>query len=296
MWWSKNKSFLADIALFLAAVIWGGGFVAGKWALISLTPFYISTFRFLGSAILLAAIFHRHLKQMPKSIKKAGMLIGTLLFLGQFIQVTALQYTTASKQAFIIASYTVFVPFLSWIILKKKPTYYAIIAGIMTMAGIGILSLNGNFSISIGDGLSLLYAMMFGLQIVLLGLFMKEMNVIQFTIIQFLTAGILSMGCAICFEKIPQVLSKETIAGVFYLIVFNTTIAFTIQNIAQKYTSDTHTSILLSMEALFGVIFSVLLLKEEFTIKMIFGAILIFIAVILSKMEKIKKIDNNYIM
>lgn len=296
MQWSKEKGFLADMALFLAAAIWGGGFVAGKWALISFTPFYISAFRFLGSGILLAVIFHKQLKQIPNNIKKAGVLIGSFLFLGQFIQVTALQYTTASKQAFIIASYTVFVPFLSWMILKKKPAYYAIIAGAMTLIGVGILSLNGDFSISIGDGLSLVYAIIFGLQIVLIGLFMQEMNVIQFTVIQFLTAGILSAICAVCFEQTPQEISQQAVAGIFYLIVFNTTIAFTIQNIAQKYTSDTHTSILLAMESLFGVIFSVLLLKESFTMKMVFGAAFILCAVILSKMEKIKRVDNHYMM
>lgn len=39
-----KKSLLADISLLLVAFIWGGGFIAAKVALSSITPFYLLGF------------------------------------------------------------------------------------------------------------------------------------------------------------------------------------------------------------------------------------------------------------
>lgn len=105
----------------------------------------------------------------------------------------------------------------------------------------------------------------------------------QLTTVQLLTAGILSLVYAQMFEPNIQAITQQSMMGILYLIILNTTIAFLVQNMAQKYTSDTHTSIIISLEAIFGCFLSVTLLGEIFTTKMLVGSILIFAAVIISK-------------
>ena len=52
----------ADGALLGCAVIWGGGFVAAKIALASISPLYVLALRVLGAGLLLAALFWKRMK------------------------------------------------------------------------------------------------------------------------------------------------------------------------------------------------------------------------------------------
>ncbi|MDO7205646.1 EamA family transporter [Paraclostridium bifermentans] len=56
-----------------------------------------------------------------------------------------------------------------------------------------------------------------------------------------------------------------------FLGVFNTTICFLGQTICQTKVDGTKTAILLSTEAIFGMLFSVIIAKEIITLRMIFG-------------------------
>lgn len=280
---TKNKSLIADIALLIVAIIWGGGFIAAKVALFSMTPLYLLSFRFLCSGLLLGIIFFKKMKKIDKKSTISGIILGLALYVGQTLQTVGLKYTTAGKQAFLLASYTIIVPFISWIIVKKRPDIYSFFAGLLTLIGIGLLSLQGSLSISYGDTLSLMFAVVFAFQIVLIGIYVKNINPIHLTTVQLLTAGTLTLISALIFEPSIKSVTNEAVLGIAYLVIFNTTIAFSVQNIAQKYTSDTHASIIISLESVFGFLLSIVLMKEVVTLRMIIGCILIFSAVIISK-------------
>ncbi len=282
-----KKALLADISLLLVAIIWGGGFIAAKVALVTVTPFYLLSFRFLCSGLLLGAIFFNKMKKIDKKSVLSGVVLGLFLYTGQTLQTVGLKYTTPGKQAVLIASYTVLVPFISWLLTKKRPNILSVLSGVLILIGIGFLSLQENLSISYGDSLTLLFAVVFAFQIVLIGIYARNIDAIHLTTVQLLTAGTLTLISALIFDPNIKSINHEGMLGILYLVIFNTTIAFLVQNIAQKYTSDTHTSIIISLESVFGCLLSMLLIGEVFTQKMIIGCILIFVAVILSK-AKIK--------
>lgn len=50
----KRNIILADAGLLMAALFWGGGFVAGKFALVDLSPMNIMAYRYVGAALVLA--------------------------------------------------------------------------------------------------------------------------------------------------------------------------------------------------------------------------------------------------
>ena len=276
---AKQQSILANLGLLLAAAIWGGGFLAGKFALAEYEPFTILAFRFLGSALCLGLIFCRSLRHTTKNVAKKGMLLGILQFVGLSVQLAGLDRTTPGKQSFLIASYVMFVPFLSCFLLRK------LLAAILTLAGIGCISLNESLTIGLGEGLSVGFAFLFALQIVLVSIFARNEDPIRLSFFQFLSAGLLAAVTALLTDGIPQSCSLLTLGSLLYLIVPNTVLAFTIQNVAQRYTSETATAILLSLESLFGFLFSVWFLEEPVTAKVVLGCILIFAAVLLSKID-----------
>ncbi len=65
-------------------------------------------------------------------------------------------YTTPSKNAFITATNVVIVPFIGFILYRRKLDKIGIISSLVALIGIGILSLEADFSINFGDFLTLI--------------------------------------------------------------------------------------------------------------------------------------------
>ncbi len=272
---------IADLALVLVAIIWGSGFTASKMALDSgFGPFYMMAFRFTIAAVIMRVVLYKKLKNITRDELKAGAIIGAFLFFAFGTQTVGLIFTTPSKNAFLTGTNVVMVPFIYWAISRVKPDIYSIIAAVVCFLGIGTLSYDGSFSMGIGDTLSLICAVGFACHISLTGFFAKKVDVIKLAFLQMVFAAILSFGTAIFFEDLPAEFSRTGVLSIIYLGVFSTMVAFFLQTVAQKYTTASRTAIILSTEAIFGTLFSVILLSEQLTVNMIIGGCAIFIAII----------------
>ena len=277
---NKRKSFLADMSLLIVAIMWGGGFIAVKGALDSVTPFYMMAMRFSISVIIMLFVFRKKVKLITKNELKVGTLVGLLLFLGFAAQTIGMQYTTAGKNAFLTGTNVVIVPFLYWVISKKRPDKYSLISAFLCFVGIGMLTLEGGFRLGLGDSLTLICAVFFAGHIVSVGFFTEKVDAISLVIIQLGAAAVFSIIAALIYEPVPPSLGSDTIFAIGYLAIFSTMIAFIIQNVAQKYTTSTHAAIILCLESVFGSILSVIVLNEIFTSKMVLGCLTIFVAII----------------
>lgn len=294
----KNKPLLADLSLLVVAIIWGSGFVATKNALDNYSAYFIMAVRFFIACIFIGVIFFKNIKNISKKDFIAGSVIGFFLFMGFATQTVGLQYTTASKQAFITGTNVVMVPFIYWLINNKKPDIYNLSAAFLCFVGIGFLSLEGSLSINLGDGLTLACALFFACQIVSIGHYTEKHDPIILTFVQLLVAFLLSLIGVFAFNAIPSTVSKEGLFPIVYLGIFSTLVAFLIQNVAQKYTTPTHAAIILCLESVFGSLLSCYLLGEVFTYKMFIGCLAIFLAIITAETKwdflKRKGVENNY--
>jgi drug/metabolite transporter (DMT)-like permease len=99
--------------------------------------------------------------------------------------------------------------------------------------------------------------------------------------LQIAVAAVFFTISAFIFEPMPVAISLRSWILLGYMAVFATFLCFTVQTVAQKYTSSSHASIILSLESVFAAIFGVVLLKEEMTFTMILGSVIIFIAILL---------------
>ena len=293
---TKKKAFMADMSLFITAIIWGGGFVAVKDALATVTPFYMMSIRFLLSALILGGIFYKRLIKINRKDIFSGSVVGVFLFLGFAAQTIGLQYTTAGKQAFITGLYVIIVPFLVWFLDRITPDKHSIVAAFLAFSGIALLSINDKFQfgMNLGDWLTLMCAFFFAAQIVAVSHYTKGIDPIVLSVVQMAVAGVLSILCAVIFEPSFKGVTGSGFISLFYLVVFSTTIAFLIQNVAQKYAHPNHVGIILCFESVFGAIFSVIFLSEVFTLNMIVGCLVIFVAVILAETKlNFIKFKNN---
>ena len=285
------KKWLAIGALILVTVIWGGGFVASDIALESMKPFQIMMVRFLLASVLMGVISRGQQKSEEKlkdraGAIKAGILMGVTLFMGFAFQIIGLQYTTPSKNAFLTALNVVIVPFIAFVILKKKIGAKGIIGAVMSVFGVALLSLNGNFTVSLGDGLTLFCAVGFAFQIFFTSEFVKKYPASVLNTVQMFTAFVLSAISLMIFGENDFKVTTQGWLSALYLGVVSTTICYLLQTACQKYIDETKAAIILSMESVFGTIFSILILHEVVTVRMVIGCAVILAAVIISNMSE----------
>jgi len=273
--------------LVITPFIWGVAFVWMKNSLDSFTPFYLLAFRFSLAAILLGLACWKTWKLLDRHYIRVGALLGTLLFLAYSIQTFGLERTTPGKNAFLTAIYCVIVPFLHWAVSKRRPDRYNVAAAFLCIAGIGMVALSApgeGGALNVGDGLTLICGFFFAAHIVAVERYAKDLNTFLITTLQFAFFGLWSWVCAfLTREPFPTGVPLEDWMGVVTTAVLASDVALLFQNIGQKYVQPTTAAVLLSLEAPFGVLASVVMGTESLTVVMAMGFVIIFLGVICSE-------------
>lgn len=279
------RRYIGDGLLFITAIVWGSGFVVTAIALEYLSAYQVMAGRFVLATMILMVVFAYKFKRFTKAIIWKGAILGIILYIGFALQTVGLEYTTPSKNAFLTAVNVVIVPIIAYFVYKRGIDRHEIIGAIIAIVGIGFISLQGSFTINIGDALTLACAVAFAFDIFYTNHFVQKEDAISLTIVQFMTASLLSVIVLLVQRDIPMTMEKEAVYSLVYLAVFSTTIAYVCQNVAFKYTTATKAAIILSTEALFGTLLSVLYLKEVLTTKMVIGAVLIMVAILVTELK-----------
>lgn len=290
-----NRSALSKLGLLTASLIWGSSFFVMKNSVDVFPTFALLAIRFTSGCGLLCVIFCRRLKFVTLKTLLRGALLGVLLFGAYALQTLGLKETTPGKNAFLTAIYCILVPFIFWLVAKKKPDIYNYLAGGLCLAGIGLVSLTGDLNIGIGDALTMAGGAVYAVHIVAVAKVSQEEDPVLLTLVQFGAAAVCCLGVFLTTETFPVSVSSSAWWGLAYLAVFATTGALLLQNVGQKYTHPAAASILLSLEAVFGVAFSMVFYGEALTARLVAGFILIFVAVIVSetKLSFLKSIRKN---
>ena len=142
-----------------------------------------------------------------------------------------------------------------------------------------------------GETMTLLCALLFGLHMVYVSKFSRKNDVLVLTVIQFFTEGTLGCVFGAATETLPALsaITPSIVASMVFLAVFASVIAFGIQNVALAYIPPAQGALLLSLESVFGVVFSVLLYGEVVTGRLLLGFALIFAAIVISETFPLKR-------
>lgn len=274
---------LPRAALFAAALIWGSSFFMMKHVVAVFPTYYLLAIRFTVAAVLLAAIFRKRLYRPDRQTLLAGLAVGGTMFTAYAFQTIGLTGTTPGKNAFLTAIYCVIVPFLYWLIDRRRPDRFNIAAAFLCMLGIGLVSLDGNLSMGWGDVLTLVCGFFFACNIVAVAKFSQKIDLIVLTIFQFAVAAVCCWICAFAFERFPAQIPGSVLGELIYLTLFVSTLAYLCQNFGLKHEEPAAAAIILSLECVFGVLFSLIFYGEHLTLRLVIGFTVIFLAVILSE-------------
>lgn len=281
---TKKYGVLGRLALFTAALIWGTSFVLLKAALGSVGTLWTLSIRFTLASLIMIAIGWKRIRKMDRRALRGSIMMGACLAAAYLFQTYGLVYTSPGKNAFLTSTYCVQVPFLAWLIYKRKPSVFNIAAAVICVTGIGFVALNSGFdNINGGDLLTLVCGVFYGLQIIIMEQYIGASDSLSVSAVEFVTAALICWTGAILFESVPRNVPVDAWLNILYLSVMCTAVCFFLQAWGMRYTNSAAAAMLLTLEAVFGALISVLFFGELLTVKLFIGFCLIFFAVLISE-------------
>lgn len=290
----KQKT-IAKLALFLTAALWGSTFSIGKIASEVFSASFIIALRFSVASIALFIVAFPMRKELDKKYWVDGFWMGVTLFISYLLQVGGLALDTSpGKSAFLCTTYSVMVPFLYWFVTKERPKLHHIACVFLCLAGVGILSLSGGWGMSLGDIYTVLSGVPCAVNIVISAIVCRDRNVLLLTTIELWVVTIFAWICVFIGNTFPTEFPLHTVGSIVYLGLFATALCLFMQSYGLKYAETSIGGMLLSLESVFGVIFSIILYHEKITLRMLTGFIVIFVAIVLAQWEgKDHSIDSK---
>jgi len=294
----SKQHFIGETALIIVTLLWGGTFVIVKESLNDISAMTFIALRFSIAFVLLLPFIIKYRRKFNKGSVIAGFVLGVFLFLGFGTQTVGLQYTTATKSAFLTGTAVVLVPVLQVLIEKRSPSPGSLIGIVFVFTGILFLSSEGNSIVNlieevgknfnIGDLLTLICALFFAIYIIYLDIVSSEYPFSVLLTMQIITTAVLAYFASFIFnsfsiEKTNVNFSNTLIFGLIYTSIFATLITTAMQTRFQKYVTPTKAGIIYSLEPIFASILAFFLLNEKITNFGLAGAVLIISGLVISE-------------
>lgn len=289
-----KKYQLAVFQMLFAAIIWGLSFTMVRWGLQDFSTSQLLFWRFVAAVVISEIIFilfnRRTFKESNSDIKlsfKSGLALGaTLLF-----QIHGLNYTTATKSAFITTTYVILLPFVSLLFFKHKIKAFELFFAGLALAGMALLIdiQNLNSTINTGDLITIFSAIAAAFHIIFIGKAANKCkSAFRFNTYQTLWSLVVIIpffayeAATKSITLWPTQVSAYSLTGLAALIFFVSIIAFFLQITSQKVLSTTTASMMCLLEAPFSFFFAAVLLNERLNVTQAVGALIILLSAMLS--------------
>lgn len=269
------------LLLVATTLVWGTTFPVLKETVVNISPMVLIAMRFLLAAL----VFLPWLRRINARLVRDGALLG-IAYLASYITLTVgVETISAGRAAFVLSLNVILVPLLGLFLGRRleRTTVYA--AG-LAIAGIGIMSWEGG-GFSMGDLWVIGGALSYAIYILLLEAATLRHPPLALSAVQLvLIAGVSTLWAA------PAMVAQwDAIAAhwgqLLYLGLLVTAATTITQAVAQQWVSAHETALLYTLEPVFAAIFSFWLLGEQFGIRGLMGAGLVFMAMVLSQGQAI---------
>ena len=288
-----NKTKLkSNILLLMTAMIWGFAFVAQRVGAEHVGAMTFNGVRFALGALSLSPIvlITLHKTPMDKICRKMPLLAsvagGTALFVASLLQQWGVELTqSAGKAGFITSLYTVLVPVIGFLFLRRKTGVFVWLGAFLAVGGLYLLSMTGDEKAGIGDLVLIIGAIVWALHILIIDYFNeKQINAVAFAMGQFAVCAVYNLVGAAIFEDIAIEGITAAAVPILYGGLMSVGVAYTLQIFGQRGADPTAASVILSTESMFSAIGGILILGETMTVGGAIGCVLIFGGVVLAQL------------
>lgn len=280
---TKNQAKLLMAGVIIAR---STSYIMSKHMISGMGPFNVLSLRFILATIFLVIVFRKSVAKSDKKVIKKGAIIGFTFFLVMSAEMFGLKYTDTQTVSFLENTAIVFVPLIEAVLLRRAPKKIYVGCGLITLAGVGFLTLRGgSISLGIGEAMCILAAFLYAIAIIVTGRLSKEGNTLLIGIWQVIFMGVFATIATFIFEA-PQ-LPAQPIEWLplVALAVICTGFGFTLQPVAQRHISTETAGLYTGLNPLSAAILGRVFLGESLGINGMIGAGLILSGLLLSTIK-----------
>ena len=279
------------LVLILANVMWSGSYTAGKEAMRILSPIEMNTLRFATASLVLGPMLWFGRRAMP--IRRRDLIpLGGLCLIGfvlnKLIEFSGLNLTTASDTALLIGAESMFTSIMAWLVLHESVRKGAVWGLIIGSLGIYVVIVDGLGPPRMGGGTRLIGDLLVILALVCEatystfgkaalarypGLLITASGVVG-SLVFWIPASIINVAVA----GVPH-MTPGAWAGILYLGIPSTAIAYVIWMIALKHVEAASAAPTLYLQPLLGILLARLLLGERPDLATLVGGCFIILGV-----------------
>lgn len=284
----------ADGMLLLCALLWGTGFVAQRLGALAMgdTPFTFNAARYLIGAIALLGFVAFRKSAWSRATIIGGSIAGVAMAVGAALQQSAMHTVSAGTAGFITGTYVIWVPMIGLFLGQRVPMRIWAAVGI-TIVGLWFLTAHNNFIMKPAELLVLGCAFAWAAHVLIIGWAAQRGDALGIAFIQFLVAGVLSLGAAVAKEPISLELLWSGRDPIIFAGVLSTAVAFTLQVLAQTSAPPAHAAILLSLESVFAEFSGSIWMGESFDKRKWLGAGLILAGALIATVTGLRRQDPS---
>jgi drug/metabolite transporter (DMT)-like permease len=284
------RTWRADAALAGNTVIWGSTFVLVQSALKDVSPIVFLAIRFSIATAALALLFRSRAQYRPT---RGGLIAGGCLFAGYLFQTVGLQFTTASKSAFITGLAIPLVPLLTSLVYFTRPRIFEMAGVLCATSGMGLMTLQGDsLRIGRGDLLTFFCAVAFAAHIIAVGHYSGRISFESLSFMQVASAAVLALSTFWWIEKPVIHLTPVVMIALAMTGLLATALAFTVQAWAQQHTTATRTALIYSLEPVVAWFTSFWLMGELLSRRAAVGAALILTGILLVELKRVHSTEH----
>ena len=304
----KKKKTIALLVLLGVVALWGIAPVAAKSVYDHEPTFYspgiLIALRGLFSIVVMALFINRNFKKINKSYLIC-IPAGLILAAAYIFQFVGLKYTVPSKNTFLENISCVTIPIFMFLFVREKPTLGTILAAIICVIGSIFLMGNGFDFLHffeggnlLGDGLSAVGGLFFGLDIAFTKVFCKDKDPLIYVFLQLCVLTVVATAYSLIFEKVvfnEFAISIDPIAilQVAFLGIVCTAVCWVARAWAIKYVDAITVSVLVPLSAVVASILSIAFGIESFTFNLLIGGLIILLSIAVSAIFDYRKECQN---
>jgi len=274
---------VVSLILVSAAAVWGFTFPLVKDALHHIAPLEFLAIRFAIATVVLVAIWPRAAREAVRTGRKAGLIAGGLLAIGHIFQTVGLERTLSTNAGFITGMYVVFTPLFAALLLRRRPAMVVLLGVVLTVAGLGFLSLHlvgGRPDVNRGDLLVLGCAIAYGGQIIAIAHYAPEMDP-RVLLIQQMAVTAVALGVLMPLQPIVVPSGGAVWNALLATALGSSVFGIGVQTWGQRLVSPTRAAVIFASEAPFAALFAHILAHERLPGRAWIGAALIGVGMLI---------------
>ncbi|MFG2648560.1 DMT family transporter [Streptomyces sp. NPDC048436] len=282
---AARRAWLTDLPVLLVAVVWGASYLAAKGITTTHTVIAVLVLRFAVVLPALVVAGLRGLRALTGAQWRGAAVLGLILSGIFLLETYGVVHTSATNAGLIISLTMIFTPLAEAAVTRKRPPGAFLAAAGLSVLGVVLLTQGGGFTRpSLGDGLILLAALARTVHVLAMSRIkaVQDADALPLTTVQLGSAvAVFAVLAAAGTGETPWSVAADfgarEWAGLLFLSVFCTLLAFFVQMWAVRETSPSRVSLLLGTEPLWAAAVGIALGGERLGVVGLVGGVLVLV-------------------